>query len=398
MTKLLIQHGPAKGQKIQVALENKNSEGVIFAPREETIEAITSYCNSIPNLNKDNTYIDPQFYYSTYNKELAKLLDSQFNYPIEISRRDCRKNKEMIYEYFDKYVDAIKPITNNVITPGFSIEAIDWKFDYSIDFYDDFKKRYDFKKYYLSLMLSAKIFHSKNDTEDILEDLKENIDQNDGIYLIINHIPSQDNNYDSLDPETLSNILYFIYTLKQENIDIIVGYTFLNSVLYAMLDCEAVSSGWFNKLRKFDSNRFDDVDKYGKRKKRYTSTSSLTYMTIELIKEFKDDIDISILYSKTACDEKALEDEDNVSFVDLEHQYWEALSNILSEINKEETLVDKIKFVKNRISISREILEKIMNVTQNKEIVQDKVKNAFKHIDDWGFAIELFEKKASLIL
>ena len=121
-------------------------------------------------------------------------------------------------------------------------------------------------------------------------------------------------------------------------------------------------------------------------------------MTIELIKEFKDDIDISILYSKTACDEKALEDEDNVSFVDLEHQYWEALSNILSEINKEETLVDKIKFVKNRISISREILEKIMNVTQNKEIVQDKVKNAFKHIDDWGFAIELFEKKASLIL
>ena len=57
MTKLLIQHGPAKGQKIQVALENKNSEGVIFAPREETIEAITSYCNSIPNLNKDNTYI-----------------------------------------------------------------------------------------------------------------------------------------------------------------------------------------------------------------------------------------------------------------------------------------------------------------------------------------------------
>ena len=57
MTKLLIQHGPAKGQKIQVALENKNSEGVIFAPREETIEANISYCNSIPNLNKYNTYI-----------------------------------------------------------------------------------------------------------------------------------------------------------------------------------------------------------------------------------------------------------------------------------------------------------------------------------------------------
>lgn len=398
MTKLLIQHGPAKGQKIQMALKNNISEGVIFAPREEKIDAISSYCNTVPNLNKDNIYIDPQFYYSTYNKNFAKLLDGQFNYPLEISRRDCRKNKELLYKYFDEYVNAIKPITNNVITPGFSIEAIDWKFDYSIDFYNEFKEKYDFKKYYLSLMLSSKIFHSKNDTDDILEDLKDNIEQKDGIYLIINHIPSQDNNYESLDPETISNILYFIYTLKKDNIGIIVGYTFLNSILYAMLDCEAVASGWFNKLRKFDSNRFENVDIYGKRKKRYTSLPSLTYMTIELISEFKNDIDISTLYSKTTCDKSALEDEDNVSFVDLEQQYWEALSIILSEINNQNTLEYKIKFVKNRISNSREILEKIINATHDKVFVQEKVKNAFKHIDDWSFGIELFEKKASLIL
>ncbi len=398
MTKLLIQHGPAKGQKIQLSLENKTSDGVIFAPREETIESIVNYCNSIATLNKDNVYIDPQFYYSTYNKDIAKLLDVQFNYPIEISRRDCRKNKEMLYEYFEKYVDAIKPISSNIITPGFSIEAIDWKFDYSIDFYNYFKQQYDFKRYYLSLMLSSKIFHSKNDTEDILEDLKDNIDEKDGVYLIINYMPTQDNNYDSIDPETLSNILYFIYTLKKENIDIIVGYTFLNSILYAMLDCEAVASGWFNKLRKFDQDRFESVDKFGKRKKRYFSLPTLTYMTIELIKEFKEDIDINILYSNTFCDKMALEDEDNVSFVDLEHQYWEALSHILSEINKESSIENKIKFVKNKISFSREILETIMRVTKNKELVQDKVKNSFKHIDDWIFAIELFEKKASLIL
>ena len=398
MTKLLIQHGPAKGQKIQVALDKKISDGVVFSPREEKLESIKNYCNSVQILNKDNIYIDPQFYYSTYNKDFAKLLDGQFNYPVEISRRDCRKNKEIIYEYFDEYVEAVQPISNNIITPGFSIEAIDWKFDYSIDFYNDFKERYNFKRYYLSLMLSSKIFHSKNDTEDILEDLKENIEEKDGIYLIINHIPSQDNNYDSIDPETLSNIMYFIYTLKRENINIIVGYTFLNSILYAMLDCEAIASGWFNKLRKFDQNRFEIVEKYEKRKKRYFSIPSLTYMTIELINEFKNDIDISILYSNTFCDKIALEDEDNVSFVDLEQQYWEALFNVLSEINQTETIEEKIKLVKKMISKAREILEIIMNVTHTKEVVQDKVRNSFKHIDDWGFAIELFEKKASLLL
>lgn len=126
--------------------------------------------------------------------------------------------------------------------------------------------------------------------------------------------------------------------------------------------------------------------------KRYFSIPSLTYMTIELINEFKNDIDISILYSNTFCDKIALEDEDNVSFVDLEQQYWEALFNVLSEINQKETIEEKIKLVKTMISKAREILEIIMNVTHTKEIVQDKVKNSFKHIDDWGFAIELFEK------
>lgn len=62
--------------------------------------------------------------------------------------------------------------------------------------------------------------------------------------------------------------MYFIYTLKKENIKIIVGYTFLNSILYAMSDCEAIASGWFNKLRKFDQNRFENVETYGKRKKK----------------------------------------------------------------------------------------------------------------------------------
>jgi len=201
-----------------------------------------------------------------------------------------------------------------------------------------------------------------------------------------------------MDPETLSNILYFLYTLKRRKIDVIVGYTFLNSILYAMLDCEAVASGWFNTLRKFDQNRFENTDNFGRRKKRYTSIPSLTYMTIELINQFKDDIDISILYSNTYCDEEALENENNVSFVDLEHQYWESLSNILSEMNKIKKIEDKIKFVKNCISTSEEILELILGVTQDNLEVQGKVKNSFKHIDDWRFAIELFEKKASLIL
>lgn len=399
MTKLLIQHGPAKGQKIDNAFEKNNISGVVFSPREEEIESIIKYCNNSEYLNEDNIYIDPQFYYSTYNKEHLKALENQFDFPIEVTRRDWRKKTDRLFNYFDKYVNSIKDLTNNMIVPGFCIDSIDWKFDYSMEIYNYFKERYKFNRYYASLIISSNIFHSKNDIDDILEDLKETIDEKDGIYLIIKYPEEQERkNYESIDPETLSNILYFIYSLNKEKFKIILGYTFLNSILFAMLNCEAVSTGWFNNLRRFDETRFINIETYGRRKKRYVSMPTLTYMPIELISEFKDRIDESILYSNTEYDSVAIEDQDNVSFVDLEQQYWRALWNEIKVINDKESIESKIKYIKERITIARKIYEDILSVTTDKGEVQNRVKMAFKHIDDWQFGIELFEKKASLII
>jgi len=74
MTKYLIQHGPAKGAKIENAIVDKYCDGVIFSPREETFDSIKSYCtNSF--LNKKNTFYDPQFYYVRYDSSLYKNLE-----------------------------------------------------------------------------------------------------------------------------------------------------------------------------------------------------------------------------------------------------------------------------------------------------------------------------------
>ena len=185
MTNLLIQHGPAKGQKIDKAFENNIVEGTVFSPREETMESIKQYCNNLVYLNKDNTFIDPQFYYSTFDVELLKLLREQFEYPTKVTRKDWRKRNERLLKYFDNYSSKVEEVSNNIITPGFCIDSIDWKFDYSIDFYNYFKEKYKFEHYYMSLMIASEIFHSKNDVEDILEDIKDNVDEKDGIYLII---------------------------------------------------------------------------------------------------------------------------------------------------------------------------------------------------------------------
>ena len=40
MTKILIQHGPQKGQKIENALNSNNVNGAIFSLRDEKIDSI----------------------------------------------------------------------------------------------------------------------------------------------------------------------------------------------------------------------------------------------------------------------------------------------------------------------------------------------------------------------
>lgn len=396
MTNLLIQHGPAKGQKIDKAFENNIVEGTVFSPREETMESIKQYCDNLVYLNKDNTFIDPQFYYSTFDVELLKLLREQFEYPTKVTRKDWRKRNERLLKYFDNYSSKVEEVSNNIITPGFCIDSIDWKFDYSIDFYNYFKEKYKFEHYYMSLMIASEIFHSKNDVEDILEDIKDNVDEKDGIYLIIKYPSTQIKNYESMDPEALSNILYFVYSLKMSGFKVIIGYTFLNSILFSMIDCDAVSTGWFNNLRKFEQSKFESVDSFGIRKKRYVSIPTLTNMTLELINECKE-MDITKLYSNTRWDSIAIEDQDNVSFVDLEQQYWEALHNIVTEINQKETILEKVKYMKQCIEKSRNIYDEMLNSTENKREVQNRIKLEFKHIDDWQFAIKLFEKKVALL-
>ena len=119
-------------------------------------------------------------------------------------------------------------------------------------------------------------------------------------------------------------------------------------------------------------------------------------MTLELINECKE-MDITKLYSNTRWDSIAIKDQDNVSFVDLEQQYWEALHNIVTEINQKETILEKVKYMKQCIEKSRNIYDEMLNITENKREVQNRIKLEFKHIDDWQFAIELFEKKVALL-
>lgn len=400
MTKILIQHGPQKGQRIENALNRSNVNGAIFSLRDEKIDSIFDYISKCPNLNSKNSFIDSQFYYSTYDKDVVKNLENTLHFPLEVSRRDMRTKSARMDEYFKDYSEYLEGKIDNIFVPGLSIDAIDWKFDYTLDIYKQFKENNKFENCYMTMVISSKMFHSKNDIDEILLDISDDTNEFDsnGIYLIINYDDTSDTNYENIDPETLSNILYFIYMLKRKNFKIIVGYTFINSILFAMLDCEYIGSGWFNNLRKFTNSKFESVDIFGRRKKKYFSIPLMSYINLETIRDLKSYYEINELKSKTLCDDLAFSNIDDVSFVDLEHQFWEALNIVINDVNSLENMEEKIKIIKvkilNAIALSDKVINSIPDFVELKNII--KVNTS--HLKEWLFAIDLFIKKASILI
>lgn len=394
MSKLYAQHGPAKGQKITNALEENRIYGVIFSPREEHIHSLFKYIDNTDKLDKSNCFYDPQFYYSMYNENLLKKLENVELFPKNVERKDWRRKSERLLNYFDKHVEVSSLISNSIIVPGFHIDKLDWKFDYSVDIYSYFYKKYNNRELYLSLLLSANIFFSKKEVDEILDEVINSIpvEERYGIYLTICYDENKSSNYEDIDSEVLANILYFIHALKKENFKIIVGYTFLNSLLFSMLDCEIIASGWFNTLRKFSKDRFDIVDSFGRRKKRYTSIPLVTNITLDLLNEIELET-LETCLAGTTYDNILMNDLDSLSFSDLEQQYWEAISKEINNINN---VTDKISYVENLLENALLIYDRILFENKEKKEFCSKIKKISSHLETWIIAIGLFKRKIAI--
>ncbi|MGN1167760.1 MAG: hypothetical protein ACI4S2_15185 [Lachnospiraceae bacterium] len=398
MTKILAQHGAAKGKKIDTAIADETLSGAIFAPREESFDSIEKYYLSNEALFPDTCFLDPQLYYSTFEGKIFKHLEDSPDFPTDITRRDWRKKTPKLIQYLDEHANRSSVISSSLITPGFYIQGLDWKFDYSLDIYEYCFEHYGFEHYYLSLLISNSFFHSKSDVDEMIEDITDNIDNKDGIYFSICYEKMEEKNYEFTDAQNLANILYFVYSLKKLGFNIIVGYTFINSVLFAMLDCQYVATGWFNNLRKFKKDRFEEASNVGRRKKRYTSLPLFTYITLKNLNLISENDDMSIFLSDCDIDEYILDDQDSVSFVDLEQQYWQALSIFIDKINTRSTVSEKVDFVLSEIRHAKTLYNDILeSLTDDDRETYNRIKSNASHLDPWIMAIETFKNRISLL-
>ncbi|WP_195932104.1 hypothetical protein [Turicibacter sanguinis] len=401
MTRLIAQHGAAKGQKITDGLMRGTLSGAIFSPNDENVESIIRYVKITEGLDKNNSYLDPQFYFSTFESTILKKLGDVGVFPSNIVRRDWRKKSDNILNYIDYHAKQTNEISDTLITPGFYIDNIDWHFDYSIDMYNYCVENFDFKKYCLSLLISSSFFNNKSNVDEMIEEIDEVCIRKDYIYLTICYDTNGDNNYEDMDPNCLGNILYMIYSLQKMGFKFIIGYTFMNSILFAMLGCELVGSGWFNTLRKFQKNKFEQSDSFGRRKKRYTSIPLLSFITFDNLNDMigEDKVEINEVLSGCSSDSMFVFDKDMLSFVDLEHQYWESLSSVFNVFDDNCDIVNNIEIMKVLINEALQIYRKAIDKLneEDERIALNRIKSSSKHLTTWLLGIEVFKSNVMIL-
>lgn len=401
MTELLAQHGAAKGQKITDSIISGNLKGAIFSPNDEKIDSIVTYVEKTEGLNFENTFLDPQFYFSTFEPTVLKKLSDIPVYPSNIARRDWRKKNSNILDYINMHSENTQLLSNTLITPGFYIDNIDWHFDYSIEMYNYCVNKFEFSKYALSLLVNASFFSNKTNVDELIDELEDTVEYKDYIYMTFCHDNNSENNYEEMDSSCLGNILYTIYRLKKIGFKIIVGYTFMNSILFSVLDCDFVASGWFNTLRKFQKNRFDLSDSFGRRKKRYTSTPLLSYIMFDDLKTMLDtkEINFEEILSGSKYDGMFERDPDSLSFVDLEHQYWESISIILEKMEESGNIENRIGLMRSLIKNAIELYKKVIGLLEKngENVAATRIKSTSKHLVTWLDAIDVFKSNALIV-
>ncbi|MBC1585696.1 hypothetical protein HB917_10850 [Listeria seeligeri] len=401
MTGLLAQHGAAKGKKITDSILEGILKGAIFSPNDEKIDSIITYVEKTDGLNFENTFLDPQFYFSTFESTVLKKLSDIDSYPSNIVRRDWRKKSPNILNYIEVHAEKTQEISSTLIAPGFYIDNIDWRFDYSIEMYNYCVEKFKFKKYALSLLINTSFFSNKVNVDELIDELDDTVKFKDFIYITFCHDNNAESNYEEMDSSCLGNILYTIYRLKKIGFKIIIGYTFINSILFSVLDCDFVASGWFNTLRKFQKNRFDLSDTFGRRKKRYTSTPLLSYIMFEDLRRMLDTeiINYEDVLSGSKYDDKYQKNPESLSFVDLEHQYWESISIILGRMEKAGDISSRINFMRELIKNAIELYKKVIVLLERNEEKEaaTRIKSTSKHLVTWLDAIDVFKSRALIV-
>ncbi|HEB0912224.1 TPA: hypothetical protein RY286_002485 [Enterobacter cloacae] len=359
MTKIYHQAGHNTVWNINSFSNDNVGNGLIFSPVHEERNKIEDK----PSIIRENSYFDPQFYLPSSGKNKFKTYDF---FPNTLSKSGFKT-----IDFSSIAMEAARACVSfqaknkfaGIIIPARFFEQLDREFTqkqdehYVIPFLRAIEESNDIKTdtpIWLTLPLTSHMVMSNNFRVEILNWVTS-YSQIDGIYVFCQF---ERNTKQITDPLFLINFIELIKILQDADLDVIVGYTHTEAILYSCLPEISVTIGAFENTRMFSIDKFivSDEERRGPKARIYLP-GLLNWVELDVAKmirsrapEIWQQIYIPTTYSEDALSATKAPRFNSPS---LYYHYFKVFSDQIMEIDEANNdLSARCQLVKNKINIA----------------------------------------------
>ncbi|TWU39847.1 hypothetical protein Q31b_31620 [Novipirellula aureliae] len=393
---LYLQHGHGKSDRIRDSFNDKSSQGVIFAARNEQPDKLDACIAELRTLGSYTLMLDPQFHICTVAPPKDRYLPD--HYPYYEAGRNASDfiGAKKLREYaastiqFQHTRDLDRLLSPTVILSSFSDR---WSqialqlADSSVDVHAGLTSP---KPLLLSFVISESAFDSRSELEMFLDTLTS-WDVH-GFYLCI--VRDEASYSQSFDQDRLANILYATYVLGDRNqFEVNCGYSDFVGLTMRAAGATTIATGWSQSQRQCHMNTFVKKDTIARRPRlRYSSGPLLNTIMISELEQIANIGRLNDVLSGVPLDSEitSASSPDSSAWNDRlsERHHWQTLNDIDS------TLVSNVR--KNLLALlTRVRYAKSLYVDLKANGIQFQRLTNDEHLDQWDEALEEFQRIAS---
>lgn len=275
---LFAQHGHGKSDKIDVALEERSIEGVIFGARNEKIENVGNCVEDVRQRN-GKVLFDPQFHVSALIPANDRFLPDYPYYKVGRTATDFIGIKKLA-SYVKSTIDfQLFLAPDRILSPTVLFDSFESNWcqtalnlaDASLDYHSGLS---DAPPLLLSFVMGEHSLGSRTELDTFLDQVTS-WESLTGAYFIISR---EESSYSQrFDSEHLANALYMTYVLASINgFEVINGFADFCGLLHRCVGSTAFATGWSQGLRQFHRRSFTKQKPGGQpARPRYTSNPLL---------------------------------------------------------------------------------------------------------------------------
>jgi hypothetical protein len=393
---MYIQHGHAKSDKLDEALESEIAQGVIFGARNEKVANIEKCVESVRERN-GLVLFDPQFHLSALTPANDRFLPEYPYYKVGRTASDFIGVKKLA-SYAKSTLDfemTLEP--DRLLSPTVIFDSFESKWcqnalnlaDASLEYHSGLKGA---PPLLLSFIIGEQALDSRSELDAFLDQITS-WNEMTGTYLVLSR---EDSSYSQkFNAERLANTLYMNYVLGNINgLEIVDGFSDFCGLLYRAVGSKAFATGWSQGLRQFHKRSFTKQKPGGQLPLlRYTSGPLLNSILLgELQQIFEngemENVLSDVPYDSVINEANSPEESDWTARISELH-HWQTLGAIDGTFGTDTN--ENLQEIETRIEKAQELYVSLMN-----EGVVFSPKSRPDHLGPWAEAIDSFREAAAI--